>query len=127
GAQESESTTTDPSVPVTVLPAQSLVLADGTASSLAASATRTFFESAPVAVLAAPGEELRGASAAVALGVPVLLDGPEAATELDRLGVAVVLGIGPIADPGVAVVLPSGDAELAEAVGADPTPTPVPV
>ncbi|HEY0126840.1 MAG TPA: cell wall-binding repeat-containing protein, partial [Blastococcus sp.] len=67
------------------------------------SASRTFFEDADVVVVAAEGDRagtLLGASAAVALGVPLLLgaDGDGVAepvlAELDRLGTTTVLAIG---------------------------------
>jgi hypothetical protein len=67
------------------------------------SASRTFFEHAEVVVLAAEGDRagaLLGASAAVALGVPLLLgavgDGvaEPVLAELDRLGTTTVLAVG---------------------------------
>lgn len=92
---------------------------------LAEQASRAFFDSAPVVIVAAESEELRAASAAAALGVPVLLDGPQVAGEVDRLGAEVALTVGPVADPGIDVVVPKDDAALAEAIGADGAGTPV--
>ncbi len=106
---------------------QATTVLDGdSAAALAQQASQTFFESAPVVVLVAEGEELRGASAAAALGAPVLIDGPEATSEIARLGAEVALVLGFVSDPGIEVVVPDDDASLAGLIGAADTP-PVPV
>ncbi|RIK11823.1 MAG: hypothetical protein DCC50_14025, partial [Acidobacteria bacterium] len=100
-----------------------LVLTQEDAGPLSAAASQTFFDSAPVVVLAAEGEQLRAASAGAILGVPVLVDGPDVKDEINRLDAEVALAIGPVADPGIDVVVPQDDADLAELVGAgDPVP-----
>lgn len=107
---------------------ETLVLAGDSPSALASQASQTFFDSAPVVVIASEADALRGASAAAALGVPVLLDDDQLAGELERLGSEVALVIGSINDPGIDVVVPEDDAELAELIGADDTAfSPVPV
>ncbi|MCF6742823.1 hypothetical protein E9529_00765 [Blastococcus sp. KM273128] len=89
---------------VTAAPGERLTLvADEDPVAMAASASRTFFEEAGVVVLAAEGDAegmLLGASAAVALGVPLLVgadgsgvDDPVLA-ELERLGTTTVLAVG---------------------------------
>ncbi len=98
---------------------ETLVLAGDSPSALSVQASQAFFDSAPVVVVAAEAESLRGASAAAALGVPVLLDDDQLAGELERLGSEVALAIGLINDPGIDVVVPEDDEELAEMIGAD--------
>ncbi len=94
-------------------------LAGDSPAALAGQASQAFFDSAPVVVVAAEAEALRGASVAAALGVPALLDDDELAAELDRLGSEVALAIGSINDPGIDVVVPEDDDQLAEMIGAD--------
>jgi hypothetical protein len=96
------------------------------------SASRTFFEDAEVVVVAAEGDRagtLLGASAAVALGVPLLLgaDGDGLAepvlAELDRLGTTTVLAVGaaaPARGAGSAPSSPSGGDARVIGVPADP-------
>ncbi|HZB19280.1 MAG TPA: hypothetical protein VE463_05530 [Blastococcus sp.] len=96
------------------------------------SASRTFFDRSDVVVLAAEGDRagtLLGASAAVALGVPLLLgaDGDGVAdpvlAELDRLGTTTVLAIGnaaPAPGAGSAPSSPSGEDARVIGVPADP-------
>ena len=100
---------------------------------LALAASRALYERGPVVVLAPAGEhvdQLVGASAAVALGVPLLLTGGpadgEVAAELERLGAAAVLVVGSAATPagldaGLDVVTVAADGrpvdDLAEATG----------
>ncbi len=88
--------TTDPEQPLTVL-------ADPEAGESAAAMSSALFERSPVAVVAREGDRagvLLGASAAVGLGVPLLVEpdgGPGSdvvATELSRLGVETVLAVG---------------------------------
>ncbi len=95
-----------------------VVLAGESSAALAEQAAQTFFESAPVVVIAAEGEELRGASAAAALGVPILVDGPQVSSEIDRLGSEVALVVGAVGDPGIDVVVPKEDNDLADLVKA---------
>jgi hypothetical protein len=90
----------------TAVPAQSLtVVADADPQAAAVSASRALYRSAGVAVVAADGDAagtLLGASAAVGLGVPLLLAGPGGLAadpvggELDRLGVGSVLAVGDV-------------------------------
>ncbi|MDO5736718.1 MAG: hypothetical protein Q4P15_09615 [Propionibacteriaceae bacterium] len=95
-----------------------VVLTGDSSAALAEQASQTFFDSAPVVVIAAEGESLRGASAAAALGVPVLIDGPQVSSEIDRLGSEVALVLGAVSDPGIDVVVPKDDNDLAALVGA---------
>ncbi|MFQ1000762.1 hypothetical protein [Modestobacter sp. SSW1-42] len=96
--------------PATTEPAaRQTLVADADPVAAAVSTSRALFQSSPVVVLAPAGDpaaQLLGASAAVGLGVPLLLDGGAgtAATldpELARLGTATVLGIGGAAAEGV--------------------------
>ncbi|MGY1914162.1 hypothetical protein [Blastococcus sp. SYSU DS0973] len=107
----------------TTAPGERLTLvADDDPVAMAASASRTFFEEAGVVVLAAEGDRagtLLGASAAVALGVPLLLgadgsgvDEPVRA-ELERLGTTTVLAVGEAA-PAPASASSSSSASPAE-------------
>ncbi|HET6393307.1 MAG TPA: hypothetical protein VFG13_10855 [Blastococcus sp.] len=98
------------------------------------SASRTFFQEADVVVVAAEGDRagtLLGASAAVALGVPLLLGADDdgvaepVLAELDRLGTTTVLAVGdaapaPGAGSGPAPSSPSGDDARVIGVPADP-------
>jgi hypothetical protein len=98
------------------------------------SASRAFFEKADVVVVAAEGDRagtLLGASAAVALGVPLLLgadsDGvaEPVLAELDRLGTTTVLAVGdaapaPGSGSGSASSSPSGEDAVVIGVPADP-------
>ncbi|WP_127127113.1 hypothetical protein [Georgenia sp. SYP-B2076] len=89
-------------------PAAPAVLATDDPAALAVAASQTLFASAPVVVLASPDAALRAASAATALGVPVLLDGDDAAVaaEITRLAARAVLTVGDAAPPeGVADVV----------------------
>jgi hypothetical protein len=79
------------------------LVADTDRVAAASSASRALFDSSEVVVIARDGDlrgELIGASAAVGLGVPLLLEpeedgAPDALTgELDRLGVTTVLAVG---------------------------------
>ncbi|WP_106849950.1 hypothetical protein [Blastococcus sp. Marseille-P5729] len=110
----------------TAAPSQSALVLDGaTPADLAHGVSSALFESAPVVVLASESEQLRAASAAVALGVPVLVDGPQTADELTRLETEVALVIGTVSDPGIDVVVPTADDELAQLIGAESAPIPV--
>jgi hypothetical protein len=91
----------------------STVLAGASPAAVARSTSESLFASAPVVVLA--GEEdlvgqLRGASAAVALGAPLLLTGDDAGltAEMGRLGTEWVLAVGAAELP--ADVAPDDDA-----------------
>ncbi|GAB3348549.1 hypothetical protein [Modestobacter lapidis] len=132
-----------PAGPVTAVPsAARTMLADEGPVASAASMSRALFSSSPVAVVAGdadPAGRLLGASAAVGLGVPLLL-GDDGATgdevlaaELDRLGVTDVLTVG--GDRGLvpagaerSVVSVPADVEAVEEVtglslaGSDPVP-----
>ncbi|GAA4432488.1 hypothetical protein GCM10023169_38250 [Georgenia halophila] len=120
----------EPVVSEPVAPAETAVLPGGSAQQLAADAALAFFESAPLAVVAAPGTDLRAASIAVALGVPLLRgDAAErTASALTELGTETVLTVG---DPDVpadldVVAAPEDDAALGELIRTDFSPEPVP-
>jgi hypothetical protein len=97
------------------------VIADADPVAAAASMSRTLFDRSPVVVLARDGDRagtLLAASAAVGLGVPLLLgpaDGgmPELLTaEIARLGSGKVLAVGLAADSGPAGAAGSGDYDV---------------
>jgi len=106
----------DPATPTysaaTAAPAQLSVVAEADPAAAAEHASRVLFRTADVAVLARDGDRpgtLLGASAAVSLGVPLLLqpaggDDAGVGRELDRLGAGTVLAVGearaPAAAPG---------------------------
>ncbi|RBY81823.1 hypothetical protein [Blastococcus sp. TF02A-26] len=109
---------------------QLTVVGDTFPFAAAASTSRALFDEATVAVVAQDGDragELLGASAAVGLGVPLLLQQPGAAgsalgEELDRLGTDTVLAVGevPVEVPGVEVVAVAADPGAVEgATGLD--------
>ena len=96
GTATADASTSTPDTPLTLV-------ADTDRVAAASSASRALFDSSEVVVLARDGDlggELIGASAAVGLGVPLLLEreedgAPDALTaELDRLGVTTVLAVG---------------------------------
>ncbi len=124
----------------TAAPAERLTLvADEDPAAAAVSTSRALFEESGVVVVAPAGDPaatLLGASAAVGLGVPLLLDpegggaGDDAvAEELDRLGATSVLAVGGEDAPGDAdvVTVPATADAVAAATGldladADPVP-----
>ncbi|CAN5182901.1 hypothetical protein BH11ACT1_BH11ACT1_30900 [soil metagenome] len=101
-----------PGVPVTLVP-------DADPETTALAASRALYVHAPTVVLAPVDDvsaQLTGASAAVGLGVPLLLTGgtvvgADIAVELDRLGADVVLTVG-------SAVVPAGVAGVGLAAGA---------
>ncbi|MGY1828884.1 hypothetical protein ACI8AA_00475 [Geodermatophilus sp. SYSU D01180] len=114
------------------------VVADAEPAASAVSASRALFDEAGVVVVAPEGDRaatLLGASAAVGLGVPLLLD-PEGgegdgavAEEIGRLGARTVLAVGADGAPGDAdvVTAPASAEAVAAATGldlaaADPVP-----
>lgn len=131
------------------------VLPGDDAADLALATSATFFTSAPVAVVAPADDldaQLRGASVAVALGMPLLVDSPEADAgteapaddgaaseeetpaaarpvdeELSRLGVRAVLTLGRVSvDADVPVLpVPDDDAALAVLLGQELPTLPV--
>ncbi len=110
--------TASSSVPDTAM----TLIADTDPAAAAISTSRALYDSSEVVVLAHPGDQAAislGASAAVALGVPLLLSVPDVAlgTEFERLGVTVVLAIGTDAAQGV----PGGNGAQTVAVAADPS------
>ncbi|MFH5823578.1 hypothetical protein [Georgenia sp. AZ-5] len=114
-------------------PGAPAVLATDDAATLAAQTSQAFFAAAPVVVLTTGETVLRAASAASALGVPVLLDGDDAAVEaeLARLDAEAVLTVGaadvPTAADVTTVTAPQDDGALAELLGTGlPTAEPVP-
>lgn len=115
GADEPE-----PVTATTAPPTEEAAVVPGTTAEEISSGTGDLlFASAPVVVLVSDDEQVRGASAAVALGAPVVVDGPGTAEQLQRLGTEVALALGPVADPGIDVVVPQDDAALAELLGID--------
>jgi len=94
----------------TAAPVRLTVVAEADPAAAAEHASRVLFRSADVAVLARDGDRpgtLLGASAAVSLGVPLLLqpaggDDAGVARELDRLGAGTVLAVGAAAAPATA-------------------------
>lgn len=98
---------------------EAVVIAGEQADVLSVGTSSALFDSAPVVVLASPDEQVRAASAGVALGLPVLVDGPATASEVQRLGAEVALVIGPVGDPGIDVVVPEDDAALASLLGVE--------
>ncbi|SNS96490.1 hypothetical protein SAMN04488107_4462 [Geodermatophilus saharensis] len=129
----------EPAKAATAAPGERLtVVADAEPVAAAVSASRALFEESGVAVVAPAGDTaatLLASSAAVGLGVPLLLD-PEGegsddavATELDRLGAGTVLAVGTETAPGDAEVVsvPATADAVAAATGldladADPVP-----
>ena len=117
-------TTAAPGKPLTVL-------ADADPGAAAVSASRALYRSSDVAVVATgadPAGALLGASAAVGLGVPLLLAGPGGLTadplagELHRLGVVSVLAVGDVRAAGqddgpVVVAVPARAEAVAAATG----------
>jgi hypothetical protein len=104
GNREAESDSTAPARVTTSTPEAAVTLvADPGAVASAAATSRSLFDTSDVVVVARDGDPagtLLGASAAVGLGVPLLLEpadgGPagELAAELDRLGTTTVLAVG---------------------------------
>ncbi|UNX53650.1 hypothetical protein MF406_11690 [Georgenia sp. TF02-10] len=112
-------------------PAETAVLADDSAAGLALGTARTFFDAAPLVVLAGAGAELTAASAGVALGAPVLPDDGGLVEELDRLGAETVLTVGEVQPPAVGedvtvLAAPADPGDLAELLGTQPAAEPVP-
>ncbi|MDT0275892.1 hypothetical protein [Blastococcus goldschmidtiae] len=110
------------------------LVADEDPAAQAVSTSRALFESSPVAVLARADDRagmLLAASAAVGLGVPMLVeaargDDAELAEELDRLGAETVLAVGEADGPGTGedsddgpevLVVPADAEAVAEATG----------
>ena len=97
------------------------------AARLALEASQTLFVAAPVVVLASSDDDsaqLRAASAAVALGAPLLLAGDDVADELVRLGSEAALTFGNVelgseADGVTQVPAPDDDDTLAQLLGRD--------
>ncbi len=127
GARSTDGSVDPDALMATVSTAQegTVVLEGSDPGTLAAATTTHFFAQAPVVVLASAKEQLRAASAAVSLGVPVLVDGPGTSDELDRLGTEVALVVGDVQDPGIDVVVPADDAELTSLLGREAEPTAV--
>jgi hypothetical protein len=138
---EGDPSTVDERAQAAVLqtPAQASVVLPATDASAAAVATsHALFSKAPVVVTADGGDlaaQVRAASAAVALGAPLLFTGvtdPDTVNqELRRLGPTAVLAFGsavPTTPGGTDVVAaPTDDGELAELMGANHPPAADPV
>ena len=133
---------TEPTTPATTPAAQAVAVAQAPvnpttlfASSdpteLALNASRTFFASAQVAVLAPAGDQpdtVRAASIAMTLGVPVLLAGADDAAldaELLRLGVGTIVPVGAVPLDGIDTTsltvqpAPADTADLSALLGLD--------
>ncbi|MGY1820884.1 hypothetical protein [Geodermatophilus sp. SYSU D00079] len=106
------------------------LVADEDAVASAASSSRALFDTAEVAVVARDGDEagtLLAASAAVGLGVPLLVEPGDGApadaltAELDRLGTTTVLAVGDAEGAGAAevVAVPASAESVAAATGLD--------
>ena len=113
----------------TASPESLTLITEGSPAALAAAASRALFESSDVAVLARDGDEagtLLAASAAVGLGVPLLIEAPDdgdvLAEELDRLGVDSVLAVGDARGDGSGaevIAVPAAPAAVTDATGLD--------
>jgi hypothetical protein len=124
-ARPGERATAAPSAgPVTGVPAAPrVVVADADPGAAAVSTSRALYASSPVVVVADPADpaaQLLGASAAVGLGVPLLLAARGAPAdvlgpELDRLGATAVLAVG----EGVAGLVPDDERRTVVAAVAD--------
>ncbi|MFL6097161.1 MAG: hypothetical protein ACJ71Y_17050 [Blastococcus sp.] len=135
GPAAAPSTTTSPRTlrPVTAQPDRALTLiADADPAAAAAAMSGALFSSAPVLVLARADDRgglLLGASAAVGLGVPLLVQqagtpsSADVAHEVARLGVATVLAVGEADGSGIAGVrvvdVPAAPGALADVTGLD--------
>ncbi|MFD1719474.1 hypothetical protein [Georgenia deserti] len=86
----------EPVVSEPVAPTETVVLSGGSPAALAGQSAATFFDSAPLAVVATPETAVRAGSVGVALGVPVLTadSGEVVSRELARLGTETVLAVG---------------------------------
>ena len=102
------------------------LVADADPAAAAVSASRAVFTSSPVAVVAGTDDasgQLLAASAAVGLGVPLLLGGSDVVgPELDRLGVTSVLAVGedaglPTGGDVEVVTVPADAGAVAQATG----------
>lgn len=112
-------------------PADATTVLTGTdsdsAAELALEASQTFFAAAPVAVLAPTDDEaagLRAASAALALGAPLLLGDDGVRDEFERLGTEAVLTFGDVevsaeAEGVTQIAAPADDDALAKLLGQD--------
>ncbi|MGY1814902.1 hypothetical protein [Blastococcus sp. SYSU D00820] len=135
GSPEAEEPTAEPGgtagVTTSAPESRLTVVGDAEPVAAAAGASRALFDAAEVAVLVRDGDEagtLLGASAAVGLGVPLLVEPADGAAaepltaELERLGAATVLAVGeatgPDGGPDVLAVPAAPDA-VAEVTGLD--------
>jgi hypothetical protein len=131
-AQTEASATADPAPVVVPVATRSpggpvTLVADADPETTALAASRALYVRAPTVVLAPVndiGAQLTGASAAVGLGVPLLLTGgtvvaADVTVELDRLGADVVLAVG-------SAVVPAGVGAVRLAVGSVPSVPSVP-
>ncbi|MFW3170266.1 hypothetical protein [Geodermatophilus sp. CPCC 206100] len=132
GGEEEEPSRGSAEASTSVPDARLTLVADGDAVAAAASTSRALFDTAEVAVVTRDGDAagtLLGASAAVGLGVPLLVepaDGsdPDAlAAELERLGTATVLAVGEAEGAGgperAVVAVPATAEAVAEVTGLD--------
>lgn len=108
-----------PQVAAAQLEAGPLLVSGQTSTELGASTARELFDEARTVVLAAEGQEVRAGSAAASLGVPAIIDGPDTAAVLEELGAETALVIGDVKDPGIDVVVPTSDEELAQLIGGE--------
>ena len=127
---EAATTSPSPAGPVTTDPERDLTLIAAAAPESASVAmSRSLFERSPVLVLARAGDRagvLLGASTAVGLGVPLLVEGAAATPsgalrdEIERLDVATVLAVGKAGSEfdGVQVIdVPAAPRAVADATG----------
>jgi hypothetical protein len=119
GGGDSRPDVPDEALVATLAAPEEASVVEGDPAERALGTSAALFASAPVVVITAPQEQGRAASAAVALGVPVLVDGPGTSEELERLGAEVALVLGPVEDPGIDVVVPQDDEDLAHLTGVD--------
>ncbi|KAE8764238.1 hypothetical protein [Georgenia thermotolerans] len=125
GGTTTETTTSPPPPAASELvgPGETAVLGTDDPAELARQSVETFFAAAPVVVLTTGDAVLPAASAAVALGVPVLLDGDDATVgaDLERLHPEAVLTMGTADVPDgadvAAVAAPADPAALGELLG----------
>ncbi len=86
------------------------VILDGeTPDQLAAAASSTFFTSSPAVVLVTTADVGEGEPIAVEHGIPLLVAGPSAGAEINRLGARVAFVLGEAEPPAVEHVVADGD------------------
>lgn len=125
GGTPTEDPSSPPPAPVRAMvtvPATAQVANGTDEASINEALVEELFTAAPVVVVASKAEVVRGASAAASLGVPLLLDGPASARLIEKLGARTALVVGDVADPGIDIVAPASDDELASLIGGSTKP-----